>query len=116
MGIFADDDNFIASNLLAGKTYFGLAGTLALGKKYATGTGTIASSQAVISGLTFQPRIVLVKTDAGPNWFVYNTTMNSALSFIVNNSASYASSVNASGFSIGLAVGLTGNFTWYAWE
>lgn len=74
--IIVTDANFIASNLLAGKTYFGLAGTAIAGKRSAKGTTTSSLRVDVyiegimrnvvkhtITGLTFKPSFVFVYND-----------------------------------------------------
>lgn len=65
--ILASDPNYIPANILSGKSIFGVSGTA---KRMASGTGTtVATNPAVanykkleVSGLSFTPSIVLVKS------------------------------------------------------
>jgi hypothetical protein len=72
LGVFCDDANFTPGNMLAGKTYFGLAGSAPI-KYYATGTyapgGTIISVD--VGGLAFNlndPFFVGIHTNLGYNY------------------------------------------------
>jgi len=67
------DINFIAANILSGKTIFGVAGTAIDGAgliKYARGSQTIANYAISVSGLTFTPKTIVV-TYISANWDVY---------------------------------------------
>ena len=77
----SDDADFIAANILSGKTIFGLAGSLVKGGAYATGTVTSGTATttfvyagggtytglyaATLTGLGFTPRMVILERTDG---------------------------------------------------
>lgn len=84
--IYADDPNFIAANIVSGKSIFGLTGSFA-GKRWASGTivssstsiafeyrggGTATWYSITVSGLTFKPSFIMVQLVSIP--FTYVTT------------------------------------------
>jgi hypothetical protein len=61
--IYKDDPNYIASNIRAGASIFGIVGTLIEGKRVATGSQPVPQGMTIsasVSGLTFRPRIISV--------------------------------------------------------
>lgn len=67
MGIFVDDVNFISSNILQGKSIFGLVGTLVQGKKFASGTVS-STDYGSVRGLNFRPSYVIMANKSGDGY------------------------------------------------
>jgi len=114
VGVFCDEPNFIASNLLAGKTYLGLAGTA---KRKANGTGAVAnaSGNLVISGLTFLPRSVTVRP--GTAGFTWVCTENApTTSYRLEALNNFPSSLSNGGFSVGIGIPNQAGLSWWADE
>ncbi|MNS94357.1 hypothetical protein D3C86_1278590 [compost metagenome] len=131
------DANLVASKIPVGTTIFGVAGALALGKKYASGgLGTISAGTNInVSGLAFTPSIVIVKFVVGTgNITEFITRSGSVLSPALDGTGSFIN-VDNSGTYVGGNVrtaegSITGNtFTtslyssyarsscnWYAYE
>ncbi|BBI32496.1 phage tail protein [Cohnella abietis] len=64
--VWADEPNFIPANILAGKSMFGLAGTLVKGRAFASGSGTSDSSGVItVTGLAFAPDLIEVEIQNG---------------------------------------------------
>jgi hypothetical protein len=90
-GVFYDDPDFIAPNILNTANIAGLQGTAVAGKRYASGTlapgvndvwipGTVGGSgsstsvlRLIVSGLAFKPRMVRAYLISNPNIFVIAT-------------------------------------------
>jgi len=58
-----DDPNWVAVNIREGVSIFGLVGTLAPGKKFASGSGTVGANNIIsVNGLGFRPKIIIAET------------------------------------------------------
>jgi hypothetical protein len=81
------DANFVASKILAPNVLFGLTGTLVQGKRFATGnTSTDENSNIVVTGLLFQPSVIILSFQFGA---VYRKVYNAINANPNNDSASY---------------------------
>jgi hypothetical protein len=68
-GVYEDEYNFLEANIRQGITMFGKTGTLAEGKKFASGTGyTNSGNEITVTGLSFQPRTIV--------FYMYKSTSN----------------------------------------
>jgi len=135
------DADFVASNILSGKNIFGLTGTLALGKKWATGTVTSASSsiQFYLDGggtsncayidtywyLDFTPRVIVVRNANGElydNPTIYHPNINGSNDdgdIIIVDKYRFRTTGNVIIDTIQLRIPvylLSTNYTWEAYE
>lgn len=81
--LYWNDDNFIASNIISGKSIFGLAGSATVaslgGRRYATSTVNVDGNnnsdtgRVIVSGLSFTPSMVFIYRTANPSvsWKCY---------------------------------------------
>lgn len=112
----AAEPNLVATNIKNAVSIFGITGTLTSTPE-ANGTATSnASFQVTVSGLSFQPKIILVATNA-TNFSVYSDgSYVPALSRQVSSSnatSSVTTTPNASGFTIGVPSATT-SYSWIA--
>ncbi|GEM_PF-2284275 len=62
------DTNFIAANILVGKSIFGLTGSLVQGLKHASGSATGNTlGEVSVNGLAFRPKIIILHIPAAPS-------------------------------------------------
>lgn len=130
------DPNLIPANILAGKTIFGVAGTVVAGKPFATGTVSAAGSYYTVTGLTFRPKYAFgwstteVSGSPYPSFFIladgniitytysgdaranamlyaYSTTINV-------RSAGSSAQVTDDGFSFSRLYSGDGSYNWFA--
>lgn len=80
------DPNLISSNIISGKTIFGVTGNAANGKRWSSGTITSTNGTFSVTGLAFKPSIFIAIYIGG-----YNDTYG-----YIGEGFSYNSSVNAS--------------------
>ena len=124
------DPNWVAQNIRQGVSIFGLAGTLAE-KKFASGTITADSSGGVnVSGLAFQPEIVILAgtsnvrqwiilkthvigtapaSSARNVFYIYTLTDNGEINFDSDNQ------ITSNGFKVKIAGFANKPLAWWAW-
>lgn len=105
----------VASKILVGQTIAGIAGTAPPGKKFANGSGTIASAKATVTGLSFVPAMVLVRQNSPLYWYVANAPLLGGLDWIIANGSQYTATWTSSGFALGV-YNSSSSFEWWAWE
>lgn len=125
--------DFIASNILAGKAPFGLAGTATVaslgGKRYAKGTtNTDGSGNLIVGGLAFQPSIAIckqhwsgnrtglgiasVQNADGSSLYAINISTNTSNTFVPDPTFT----PNSSGFTLGVLANATTAYDWLVFE
>ena len=137
-GVISGDNNLISSNILAGKTIFGIPGNVIAGKRYATGTSVSNSYRVIqVRGLSFRPRIILVAfyyENAGGTHYSYMHDFETYGNFIgmeatvvdtngnfngygpiLKSSGNLGNSFSNDGFDLYIGTSTTG-VRWYAWE
>lgn len=124
------EPNLVAEKLLEGFTYFGVEGSLVQGVKSASGNTTPNSTTLTISGLDFQPSLVIIRWDDGDDrrQRLYWTGTSFASQFNVYSIEKYAPAtdpmvmtraaftISSSGFSCPLTYEATVPVYWIAVE
>jgi hypothetical protein len=153
--IAATDPNFIAANIVSGKSIFGLVGSFS-GKRWTKGTIVYTSPEAVpftdlngstgtwfypftISGLTFKPTKIVLKTivsgqayystyEEGSDQIDYQVDYPKVVRITkyyngFNNNVNYSIkgdvapvSITSTGFTLPVATGATHTYVWEAYE
>ena len=99
---YLDDPNFISANILAGKSTFGLAGSLIQGKLFASGSGvSVSPGTLTVTDLTFTPKFIVVLSTSGTDQWMWTNylkafSMNTSGGFL---SSAYMPNVTSNGFS-----------------
>lgn len=137
-GVISGDTNLNSSNILAGKTIFGIPGNVIAGKRYATGTANLNSYRVIqVRGLSFRPRIVLAVyyyESAGGTKYIYMHDFETYGNFIgmeatvidtngnfngygpiLKSSGNLSNGFSNDGFDVYIGTSTTG-VRWYAWE
>ena len=114
----ANDSNFVAANILQGKTVFGLAGTAQVGRKFKSGTGYTQGYNASIntSTLGFTPTALRIDYNDGSKvFYTYHITY---APYITNGGQAGSYFVSLSGGVININCPYSDGtpFTYYAWE
>lgn len=96
------DANLIASNILSGKTIFGVNGNVVAGKRWATGSTQsygLGSHHAgfEVRGLAFKPKFVLAMYDTTPVGFLCNFANHYRNYYGPNLSSGWAAKDNPNG-------------------
>lgn len=121
-------DGLRAANIKAGVTIGSgvggggvLTGTLVDGtnmKKFATGTITTGSSSGnyVVTGLTFQPTMVWIKSNTSIHTGLVGNKNHNPDAYVLNGNVYKTFTTTADSFSIYNNILLNASTTWYAWE
>lgn len=125
------EGNLSPSNIVSGKSIFGVAGTAVVGKRYAIGTTFVSNMNLSVTGLGFKPTtIVIYYVSSGGNliggcqvrqFYKEGWPLNDVAVYYYSGSSTangYNFSVNSNGFScfVGGAGGSGTNVNWIAYE
>lgn len=121
--ILVSDPDFIAANIPSDMNFFGLQGTRALGKKFASGNATASAAAnkswqqlasdwvnrpyIIVSGLTFKPRIILMQASTSDS--VLYTTLYFQDGLLIHDGYSYVLCGNSSRYGTNSQDVLRGN-------
>ncbi|OXS53552.1 hypothetical protein B1A99_29730 [Cohnella sp. CIP 111063] len=99
---YLDDPNFISANILAGKSVFGLAGSLIQGKAFASGSAvSVSPGTLTVTNLPFTPKFIVVLSTSGTDQWMWTNYLRA---FSTNTSGGFLTSahmpnVTSDGFS-----------------
>lgn len=120
------DSNLVSSNILSGKSIFGVTGNVVVGKSWATGTVSASGtgSKSFTINLSFTPSKIYVTGNVyeayGPFVPICLTNNVKTLFYFYSNESAKASytitNLSSTGFTIAVTGNgqLTGNYTWLA--
>jgi hypothetical protein len=115
--VSAYDANFVAANLLAGKTYFGLAGSATIesigGKNYVEGSFSTVYNVSYVLNLPFTPRMILIYCPAIGYWFEWNSLMGGGFVRIFSTTTTNWFSISGNTITVGEINARTYNY--YVW-
>lgn len=86
------DPNLLAANILSGKTIFGVAGSVIVGKQFAEGATTLANNRLTVTGLSFRPKYIF-------GWAT-NTSSSTKTSIFIVTDGSLISATTSGGNSV----------------